>query len=96
MVQTSWLLICIRFFRLISQYVNGTGHNNHPFGVVATADYTSLNGSKRGMCTFPGYTGTAFEPIDEYKGDFARAYFYMATRYQNLIGGWENNIEEAK
>ncbi len=79
----------------VDQYVNATGHNNHPFGVVATAAYTSLNGSKRGACTFPGYIGTVFEPIDEYKGDFARAYFYMATRYQNLIAGWENNIEEA-
>jgi len=79
----------------VDQYVNATGHNNYPFGMVASADYTSLNGSKRGDCTFPGYTGTAFEPIDEYKGDFARAYFYMATRYQHLIGGWENNIGEA-
>jgi len=32
-----------------------------------------------------------FEPIDEFKGDFARAYFYMATRYQNVIGAWQNN-----
>ena len=25
-----------------------------------------------------------FEPNDEYKGDFARTYFYMVTCYQNL------------
>ena len=25
-----------------------------------------------------------FEPADEYKGDFARAYFYVVTCYQNL------------
>lgn len=25
-----------------------------------------------------------FEPADEYKGDFARTYFYMATIYQDL------------
>ncbi len=79
----------------VDQYVNATGHNNNPFGLVGSPDYISLNGSKRGACISPGYTGTAFEPIDEYKGDIARAYFYMATRYQNLIGGWENNIEEA-
>ena len=28
------------------------------------------------------------EPIDEYKGDVARAYFYMVTRYGNLMSGW--------
>ena len=26
-----------------------------------------------------------FEPCDEYKGDFARAYFYIATAYENFI-----------
>ncbi len=25
-----------------------------------------------------------FEPADEYKGDFARTYFYVVTAYQNL------------
>ena len=30
-------------------------------------------------------------PIDEFKGDFARAYFYMATRYENVIANWETN-----
>ena len=32
-------------------------------------------------------------PVDENKlfnGDFARAYFYMATRYQNVIASWQN------
>ena len=78
----------------VDQYVNGTGHSNHPFGEVTTPTYTSLNGSKRGPCTSPGYTGTVFEPIDAYKGDFARAYFYMATRYQNLIASWQTNSTE--
>ncbi|MDR2556911.1 MAG: endonuclease, partial [Bacteroidales bacterium] len=32
--------------------------------------------------------GDVFEPIDEYKGYFARIYFYMATRYENKIAGW--------
>jgi hypothetical protein len=36
-----------------------------------------------------------FEPIDEYKGDLARTYFYMATRYENIIGGWYANASEA-
>ena len=78
----------------VDQYVNNAGHSNYPFGTVTVPAYTSLNGSKRGPCTFPGYTGTVFEPIDEYKGDFGRAYFYMATRYENLIASWEANTPE--
>ncbi len=70
--------------------VNGV-RSNFPFGVVGTATTTTLNGSKLGPCVSPGYTSTVFEPINEYKGDFARTYFYMATRYENIIGGWENN-----
>jgi hypothetical protein len=30
-----------------------------------------------------------FEPADQFKGDFARNYFYMATCYENQIGGWQ-------
>ncbi len=55
--------------------------SNYPYGEVTAPTWTSLNGSKLGPCTFPGYTGTVFEPIDGYKGDFARTYFYLSTRY---------------
>ena len=70
-----------------------TWHNNFPYGEVAVPlpNRTSANGSKLGACTYPfpgGYTGTAFEPIDEYKGDLARNYFYMATRYENEFDVW--------
>ncbi|KTF13250.1 endonuclease [Pseudoalteromonas sp. H105] len=66
--------------------------SNFPFGDVASATYTSSNGSKLGNATSSlNYSGTVFEPIDEFKGDFARAYFYMATRYENVIGNWQNN-----
>lgn len=65
---------------------------NWPYGEVGTADYTSQNGCKRGVAREGlGYSGVVFEPIDEFKGDFARGHFYMATRYQNLISGWESN-----
>ena len=65
-------------------YVNNR-RNNDPFGETNTnnATWTSKNGSKLGKSIFPGFTGTVFEPIDEYKGDFARTYFYMTTRYYN-------------
>ncbi len=61
---------------------------SYPFGEVTSPSHTSLNGCKVGPCTYPGYTGTVFEPIDEYKGDFARAYFYMSTRYYGEDSGW--------
>lgn len=35
-----------------------------------------------------GYSGVVFEPIDEFKGDIARAMLYFATRYENEIPGW--------
>lgn len=65
-------------------YVNNI-RNNFPFGVVTNATYTSANGSKLGTGNNFGYTKTVFEPIDEYKGDFARTSLYMATKYENEI-----------
>jgi endonuclease I len=65
--------------------------NNNPYAEVGTYTKISANGSKVGASVTEGYTGTAFEPIDEYKGDLARTYFYMATRYQGTIAGWVNS-----
>ena len=59
-----------------------------PYGEVDSPNWTSLNGCKLGPCAYPGYSGTAFEPIDAYKGDFARSYFYMTTRYYLEDGAW--------
>ncbi|MDD3488875.1 MAG: endonuclease [Paludibacter sp.] len=69
--------------------VNGQ-RSNYPFGECSGG--TTLSGGKGrlGKSTFSGYSGTVFEPVDEYKGDFARTYFYFATRYENImtsIGG---------
>jgi hypothetical protein len=56
---------------------------------VGSATYTSPNGSKLGSArTGLGYTGTVFEPIDDYKGDLARTYFYMTTRYYTEDSNW--------
>lgn len=72
-------------------YVN-VKRSNWPFGEVGNSTYVSSNGSKVGSASSTlGYSGTVFEPVDEFKGDFARAYFYMATRYENVIGNWESN-----
>lgn len=63
-----------------------------PFGKVGSANWTSLNGSKRGNNTNTGYavgySGIVFEPIDEFKGDIARNLLYFATRYQDVVAGY--------
>ncbi len=75
--------------------VNGM-RSNYPLAEVGTATWTSLNGSKVGLGSFNdsighSYPYTCFEPIDEYKGDFARTYFYIAVRYFTEDAGWTSN-----
>lgn len=48
--------------------------------------------SKIGDCTFDGYTGRCFEPNDEWKGDFARTYFYMVTCYEDQQTTWSSDM----
>ncbi len=74
--------------------VNGV-RGNQPYGEVTNPTFTSANGCKYGPSAIAGITGEVFEPIDAYKGDFARGYFYMATRYGSEIGSWQNNTVEA-
>ncbi|PLX08260.1 MAG: endonuclease I [Marinilabiliales bacterium] len=64
--------------------VNGY-RSNYPFG---ECNGTTYGTGKLGSCTYSGYSGTVFEPADEYKGDIARIYFYMATRYMDVMGSW--------
>ena len=71
--------------------------SNLPIGKVINATWTSTNGSKVGTSNVSGYSGQVFEPIDSFKGDYARTYFYMAVCYMdknlgvetqsNFIGG---------
>ncbi|MDQ6529962.1 endonuclease [Flavobacterium sp. LHD-85] len=67
--------------------VNGI-RSNYPHGNVNSVTYTSQNGSKLGSSAVSGYSGTVFEPINDFKGDIARMYFYFATRYENTIAGY--------
>lgn len=74
--------------------VNGQ-RSNFPYGECANGTtLPSCNGvdalGKLGKSTFPGYSGTVFEPVDEYKGDFARSYFYMAACYNDKIASWSS------
>lgn len=71
-------------------FVNGK-RGNLPYGKVNTPIWTSDNGSKTGpTSSYPGYSGNVFEPIDSFKGDLARVYFYMSTRYEGEDAGWLN------
>jgi len=72
-------------------YVNNR-RGNYAFGEVQNASWTSQNGSKLGSCKPSlGFSGTVFEPIDEYKGDFARAIMYMSVRYYGEDSSWGNS-----
>lgn len=73
-------------------YVNGR-RSNHPFGEVNHAQWTSTNGSKLGSNTYGNqYSGSAFEPIDEFKGDIARALLYFAVRYEYQIPSFSHKM----
>ncbi len=66
-------------------------HSNLPFGKVSNTSWTSQNGSKLGSSSsYSGWGNDVFEPIDSFKGDIARIYFYMATRYKTEDAGWQN------
>lgn len=71
--------------------------SNYPYGECANGTTLPSSGSVKalgrlGSCTFPGYSGTVFEPDDQYKGDFARSYFYMAAAYNDKIAGWKSKM----
>ena len=63
---------------------------NYPFGDCANGTPKGIG--KRGTCTFSGYNSTVFEVADEYKGDFARMYFYFAVRYMTRISSYTSGL----
>ncbi len=71
-------------------YVNNR-RGSLPFGEVGRASWVSENGSKVGMSKDPNYGGVVFEPIDEFKGDIARALLYFAVRYEERIPFFKDN-----
>lgn len=76
--------------------VNGK-RSNYPFGETKGETYKSAGGfSKLGKCIYPGYTDIVFEPNDEYKGDFARTYFYMVSCYESQISSWSSPMLDGK
>lgn len=76
--------------------VNGQ-RSNYPYGECSGGTTLASNGGvqalgKLGTSTFPGYSGKVFEPADQYKGDFARSYLYMATAYNSNISSWNSDM----
>ena len=68
-----------------SEMQANTAKSNYPLGIV-TDGGSKFNNSMvmvgRGQNS--GGAAYVFEPADEYKGDFARTYFYMVTCYQDF------------
>ena len=63
----------------------------YPLGIVTNPTFD--NGvSKVGRNDFPTSTGFAFEPADQYKGDFARAYLYISTVHVVMAGRWRSEM----
>ncbi len=74
------------------KFVNGA-RSSFPYGEVNRGGgdvATYSNGSRKGPSAIAGIPGTVFEPIDEFKGDFARGHFYMITRYHDSLPGFKN------
>ncbi len=67
-----------------TDYLVNNRRGDYPYGQVTTATQTFTNGSKIGTNTYPGApAGSCFEPVDSFKGDLARTYFYISTCYKN-------------
>ena len=71
-----------------SEMKANTAKSNYPLGMVNTSSGVKFeNGVVKVGYPVNGQGGGphyVFEPADEYKGDFARTYFYMVTCYQDL------------
>jgi endonuclease I len=65
----------------VDGWINNLRSNN-AYGMVTTHSQLFLNGSKLGSNTYPDAPDkTCYEPIDSFKGDIARTFFYMSARY---------------
>lgn len=86
-------------FHIYATDATCNGHrSNYPYGECSGG--TSYHGSacdemgRLGRATSFSdlYSGTVYEVQDEYKGDIARTYFYMATRYASNCAGWTGGM----
>ncbi|MDD3479341.1 MAG: endonuclease [Paludibacteraceae bacterium] len=69
--------------------------NNYAYGETSSTAYVAGDShslGRIGSSNFSGYTSTVYEPDDEFKGDLARTYFYMATRYADKCSNWSGGM----
>jgi len=65
--------------------------SNLPLGEVTGIPNLDNGVTKIGINGFgASYTDKCFEPADEYKGDFARSYFYISTIYEDYYQLWQS------
>lgn len=74
---------------LPSEQQANSAKSNYPLGIVDGTVSFKNERCKVGTSSKSGGADRVFEPCDEFKGDFARIYFYDATCYQNV--NWESN-----
>lgn len=69
--------------------------SNYAYGETSStgnvAGSTSALG-RLGTSNVSGISGTVYEPDNEFKGDIARTYFYMATRYADKCHNWTGGM----
>ncbi len=66
--------------------------SNYILGVTGNSLSFNNGVSKVGTNVYPGGPSQrAFEPADEYKGDFARTYMYMVTCYEDYASLWRSD-----
>ncbi|MBQ8721643.1 MAG: endonuclease [Paludibacteraceae bacterium] len=65
--------------------------SNYPHGETNASPIGGKALGKIGSSSVSGYSGTVYEPDDEYKGDIARTYFYFVTCYEDKLSGFDKN-----
>ena len=69
--------------------------SNYPLGEVGSATFDNgVTKVGRAVTGLGGGAEKVFEPADEYKGDFARTYFYMVTMYENYTWKYKYMLEQ--
>ncbi len=84
---------CDIFNVIPSEQKANSAKSNYPLGIVSGKASFDNGVTKIGKSGVSGYDDTVFEPKDDYKGDFARIYFYVATCYPDLL--WDSNKAKA-
>ncbi len=84
---------CDIFNVIPSEQKANSAKSNYPLGEIEGKPSFDNGVTRIGESGVSGYSGLVFEPKDDYKGDFARIYFYVATCYPDLA--WTTNNAKA-